>query len=87
VTDSLGVLLRSLQLAGLDIDAEAALDSLWLGREIRARGARGRRGTRLDVSRCNRNWRNDAFDLANRRHPEAPVVREETAGQPVAASG
>ena len=36
MTRPLDVLLRSLQLAGLEIDAEAALDSLWLSREIRS---------------------------------------------------
>jgi acylphosphatase len=35
VTDSLAGLLRSLQLAGLDIDPEAALDSVWLGLRMR----------------------------------------------------
>ena len=44
VSRSLAGLLRSLRQAGLDfIDAEAALDSLWLGLQMQARQARERR--------------------------------------------
>lgn len=42
MTPPLAVLLQSLRMAGLDIDAEAALDSLWLGSQIRDREGIGR---------------------------------------------
>lgn len=48
MTDSLAALLRSLQLAGLDIDAEAALDSVWLGLRMREK-ALAARGGRSDA--------------------------------------